>query len=207
MAKLQRRQFTMRTKMTVLVLALAFTAVLHGQAAKPAAPAEQPAPTISSILERQLNGLEKNIVGAAEAMPEDKYNFSPESLTIPGSDYKGVRSFAMEVKHIATANYLFWGAITGDKPAYEIKGPNGPDEVKTKSEILKFLKDSFAVGHKAVATVNSENLLEMVPFRTTKAPRLGLVSDELIHANDHYGQMVEYLRMSGVVPPASRPRN
>ena len=194
-------------KTMVFILVLAFTATLYGQAAKPSAPAQQPTPTVSNILDRQLSGLEKNIVDTAEAMPEDKYNFSPEGLNIAGSDYKGVRTFAMEVKHIATANYIFWGAITGDKPAYEIKGPNGPDEIKSKADIVKYLKESFAVGHKAAATVNTENLLEMFPFRTTKLPRLALVTNELIHVNDHYGQMVEYLRMNGVIPPASRPQN
>jgi uncharacterized damage-inducible protein DinB len=194
-------------RISLPILLLMFAASAYAQDAKPAAPPAQPAPTMSSILDRQLSGQEKNIVDAAAAMPEEKYNFSPESLNISGSDYKGVRTFAMEVKHIATANYIFWGAITGDKPAYEIKGPNGPDEIKTKADILKYLKDSFAVGHKAVATVTPENLLEMLPFRANKAPRIGLVSNELIHANDHYGQMVEYLRMNGVVPPASRPQN
>ena len=85
-----------------------------------------------------------------------------------------------------------------------ITGPNGPEDLKTKAEIVKFLKDSYALGHKAAATMTSENMLEVVAFPMGKAPRLFLATNPVTHANDHYGQMVEYLRMNGIVPPASR---
>jgi len=199
------------------ILSLAVGAVSQGQgaapAAKPATPAPQaqaspqpaqPPPTFASMADRQVSASEKQLVEAAEAMPEEKYNFSPESLNIPGSNYKGVRTFAMEVKHIATANYVFWSALTGDPMPAGIKGPNGPDELKTKAEIVKYLKDSYALGHKAAATLTTENALEVVTFRMGKAPRLYLATNPVAHANDHYGQMVEYLRMNGIVPPASR---
>jgi uncharacterized damage-inducible protein DinB len=198
-------------------LSLAVGIVSQGQgaapAAKPASPAPQaqaspqpaqPPPTFASMADRQVSASEKQLVEAAEAMPEEKYNFSPESLNIPGSNYKGVRTFAMEVKHIATANYVFWSALTGDPMPAGIKGPNGPDELKTKAEIVKYLKDSYALGHKAAATLTPENALELVTFRMGKAPRLYLATNPVAHANDHYGQMVEYLRMNGIVPPASR---
>jgi hypothetical protein len=201
----------------LVVLSAATAAVSQGSnpapAAKPATPAPQaqsapqPPTTIAALVERQVSVSEKQIVEAAEAMPEDKYNFSPESLNIPGSDYKGVRTFAMEVKHIATANFAFWTPLTGDPLPASIKGPNGPDELKTKAEIIKFLKDSYAAGHKAAATVTSENFMEAVTFRTGKAPRIYLALNGPSHANDHYGQMVEYLRMNGIVPPASRTAN
>jgi len=196
----------------LLVLSFAIGAVAYGQAAAPAKPATpaappQPAPTLASVFDRQLSGIEKNVVEAAEAMPEDKYNFSPEGLALKGSDYKGVRTFAMEVKHIATANYAFWTPVTGDPMPAGIKGPNGPDELKTKAEIMKFLKDSFALGHKATAALTGDNALEMLQFRQNKSPRIQLTTSPIPHANDHYGQMVEYLRMNGIVPPASRPQN
>jgi hypothetical protein len=205
----------LRTTCLLLVLSFAVGSLGQGQpapAAKPATPAaqtqpQQPPPTLSGVFDRQLSGIEKNVVEAAEAMPEEKYNFTPESLDIKGSDYKGVRTFAMEVKHIATANYIFWTPVTGDAMPVGIKGPNGPDELKTKAEIVKFLKDSFALGHKAVAALTGDNALEMLPFRQNKAPRIQLTTFPLPHANDHYGQMVEYLRMNGIVPPASRPQN
>ncbi len=181
-------------------------------AAKPAAPAPQaqapaapqPPPTIAGIVDRQISQIEKQVVEAAEAMPEDKYNFSPESLNIPGSDYKGVRTFALEVRHIATANYAFWSPLTGDPMPAGIKGPNGPEELKTKTEIVKYLKDSFALGHKAAATLTAQNLTEMVKTFRGEAPRMVQATFAVAHANDHYGQMVEYLRMNGIVPPASR---
>jgi hypothetical protein len=207
----------MRTLCLLAALSLAVGIVSQGQgaapAAKPAAPAPQaqaspqpaqPSPTLASVVDRQISSIEKQFVEAAEAMPEDKFNFSPESLKIPGSDYKGVRTFALEVKHVATANYAFWTGLTGDKMPEGIKGPNGPEELKTKAEIVKFLKDSYALGHKAAATVTSDNVLELVPFRQNKAPRLHLATAPVAHAFDHYGQMIEYLRMNGIIPPASR---
>ncbi|MBZ5508649.1 MAG: DinB family protein [Acidobacteriia bacterium] len=206
----------LRTICLLIVLSAATAAVSQGPgaaAAKPATPAPQaqtspqPAPTVAGMIERQVSASEKQIIEAAEAMPEEKYNFSPESLNIPGSDYKGVRTFAMEVKHIATDNFAFWTPLTGDPFPAGIKGPNGPDELKTKAEIIKFLKDSYAVGHKAAATVTNENFMEQVTFRMGKGPRIYLAMNPTSHANDHYGQMVEYLRMNGIVPPASRANN
>jgi uncharacterized damage-inducible protein DinB len=200
----------------LVMLSVAIAALSQGTSpapAKPATPAPQaqtspqpaqPAPTLARLVDRQVGASEKQVVEAAEAMPEDKYNFSPESLNIPGSDYKGVRTFALEVRHIATANYAFWSALTGDPMPAGIKGPNGPEELKTKAEIVKFLKDSYALGHKAAATLTNENMLDVVAFPMGKSPRLYLATNAVVHANDHYGQMVEYLRMNGLVPPASR---
>jgi uncharacterized damage-inducible protein DinB len=200
----------------LVMLSAAIAALSQGNSSAPAKPATpapqaqtspqpaQPAPTLARLVDRQVGASEKQVVEAAEAMPEDKYNFSPESLNIPGSDYKGVRTFALEVRHIATANYAFWSALTGDPMPAGIKGPNGPEELKTKAEIVKFLKDSYALGHKAAATLTNENMLDVVAFPMGKSPRLYLATNAVVHANDHYGQMVEYLRMNGLVPPASR---
>src|SRR5579871_673284 len=178
---IQRRVSQMRhvrTTFLLLVLCLAVGALAYGQAQGSAA-----AP-------------------AGQAKPEEKFNFSPENLKIEGSDYKGVRTFAVEARHIATANYFFWSAITGDKLPEGIKDGNGPEALKSKAEIVKFLKDSFVLGHKAVATLTTDNLLE--PLGQRKTPRIQLATSPIAHAFDHYGQMVEYLRMNGIVPPASR---
>jgi len=174
-------------------------------AGAPAAQPPQPVPTIASTVNRQISNIEKQIVEAAEAMPEDKFNFSPESLNIPGSDYKGVRTFAVQVKHVAASNYFLWSSITGDKIPENFKGGNGPEDLKTKAEIIKFLKDSFALGHKAAATLTAQNMLEPVP--RGKSLRLYFATFAVAHAFDHYGQMVEYLRMNGIVPPASRQKS
>jgi uncharacterized damage-inducible protein DinB len=166
------------------------------------AQASQPAPTIAAAMDREISSIEKQILEAADAMPEDKFNFSPESLNIPGADYKGVRSFAVQVKHIAASNYFLWSGLTGDKLPADLKDGNGPEDVKTKAEILKFLQDSFALGHKAAATLTSDNMLRIPEH--SKSTRLHLATFAVAHAFNHYGQMVEYLRMNGIVPPASR---
>jgi uncharacterized damage-inducible protein DinB len=162
----------------------------------------QPPPTIASIVDREICAIEKQIVEVAEAMPEDKFNFSPESLNIPGSDYKGVRTFAVQLKHVAASNYFIWSPITGDKLPEGLKDGNGPENLKTKSDIIMFLKDSFALGHKAAATLTTENMFQLAEH--SKSTRLRLATFGVAHGYDHYGQMVEYLRMNGIVPPASR---
>jgi len=164
----------------------------------------QPPPTVASVIDHEISIVEKEVVDAAEAMPEEKYNFTPESLNITGSDYKGVRSFGEQVKHIAASNYLIWSPITGDKLPDTVNEGKGPDAMKAKAEIVKFLKDSFALGHKAVATLTPANLVEPIPFGKNKTTRLFLATFAPAHCFDHYGQMAEYLRMNGIIPPASR---
>jgi hypothetical protein len=168
----------------------------------PAQAAAQPAPTVASVMDGEISAIEREILGAAEAMPEDRFNFSPESLKIPGSEYKRVRTFAMQVKHVAISNYFIWSPMTGDKVPDSLQGENGAENVKSKAEIIKLLKDSFALGHKAAATLTTENMLQNAEH--SKSTRLRLAAFGVAHAYDHYGQMVEYLRMNGIVPPASR---
>ena len=163
-----------------------------------------PAPTVASVVDREVSAIEEQILDVAQAMPEDKFNFSPESLNIPGADYKGVRSFAVQVKHIAASNYFIWSPLTGDKVPESIKDGNGPENLKTKAQIIQFLKDSFALGHKAAALLTTGNVLEPVSLGKNKSTRLHLTEYAIVHASNHYGQMVEYLRMNGIVPPASR---
>ena len=81
-------------------------------------------------------------------------------------------------------------------------GGNGPEKLKTRAEVLQFLKDSFALGHRAAASLTTENMLKTVG--RGKSTRLSMVEFGVAHAFDHYGQMVEYLRMNGIVPPESR---
>jgi hypothetical protein len=178
------------------VLITAATAIAQTQA--PQAPA-----TIASMVDRQISAAEKLITDAAEAMPEDKFNFSPASLNIPGSEYKGVRTFALQVKHIAASNYALFAPLTGDTFPKDFLGGNGPENLKTKADILKFLHDSFALGHKAAATLTTDNMLQLAtPGGSTT--RLHRATFAVAHVYDHYGQMIEYLRMNGIVPPASR---
>jgi uncharacterized damage-inducible protein DinB len=206
-----------KTLCLVAVLSFAAGAMAQG-AAKPATPAATPAapapkapPTVSSAIDQQVSIIEREFVGAAEAMPEDKYNFAPNSLNIQGSEFNGVRTFAEQVKHVAATNYLLWGPITGDKsplPA-DSKNENGPESLKTKAEIIQYLKDSFALGHKAAKSLTAENAAAMLPspFGQGQTTKLFLATFTVAHCFDHYGQMVEYLRMNGIIPPASRGGN
>jgi hypothetical protein len=178
-------------------------ATIAGAASSPQQPS-QPAPTLAPIIDRQVSRIEKLIVDVAEAMPEDKFNFTPESLKVPGSDYKGVLTFAGQVKHVAAGNYFIWSTVAGDKLAEGLfNDGKGPDNLKTKAEIIQFLKDSFALGHKAAATLTPENMLQSAGRST----RINMATFSVEEAYDHYGQMVEYLRMNGIVPPASRSKS
>jgi hypothetical protein len=169
-----------------------------------ATPQPQP-PTVASVLNMYYGIVEQEVVSAAEAMPEDKYSFAPTN-----GEFKGVRTFAEEVKHIGYANHLFFGPLMGetiDAKSVE-ENANGPAELKTKAEIVQYLKDSFALGHRAISTITAEN--EVTPLTKPVFPflntRLGIATIGAFHPMDHYGQMVEYLRMNGIIPPASRPR-
>jgi hypothetical protein len=167
--------------------------------AQDAKPAEHR--TVAQVLDRSLAGVENEFVSAAGAMPEDKYSFAPTN-----GEFKGVRTFAQQVKHVAAVNYMVGAAILEEKPPIDLGGENGPDSLKTKAEIEKFLKDSFSYVHKAVGTINDGNLLSPIksPFGQNMVTRLGMASLIVGHCFDHYGQMVEYLRMNSIVPPASR---
>ena len=180
----------------VVMLLLIGSRYASAQGAKPAAH-----PTSAQVLDQSVNAVEAEFVPAAEAMPEDKYSFAPTN-----GEFKGVRTFAQQTKHVAAVNYILGGAILGEKPPVELGGENGPDSIKTKVDIVKFLKESFAYFHKAVESINDGNLLNPVknPFGEEMVTRLGLATLNVGHCFDHYGQMVEYLRLNGIVPPASR---
>jgi uncharacterized damage-inducible protein DinB len=186
----------------MVILVLAGLIAGTGAMAQQGAPAAQkPAPTITSMLQTQLTIVETEIVGAANAMPEDKYSFAPTN-----GNFIGVRTFAQEAKHVATINNLFFGSLLGEPtPPGISEGTNGPDDMQTKAQIIQYLKDSFAHGHKAIATINADNAFTVLdhpvlPFLNTRA---GVASFAAVHAMDHYGQMVEYLRDNGAAPPAS----
>jgi len=213
----------MKRSLIVLAIVVAIAAAAVAQAPAPApsqqppkgqtpqgqaTPAPAPLASISAIVDREVSNYERLVMGVAEAMPEDKYNFTPASLNIPGAEFSNVRTFAVLLKHTGAANFGFWGAVTGEPLPANIKGPNGPEELKTKAEIIQFLRDSFAVGHRAAKMLTAENALEPVRFQflNQSQPRLYFATNCVIHAADEYGQMVEYLRMNGIVPPASAPR-
>lgn len=144
-----------------------------------------------------LTLMEKQIVSAADAMPADKFDFVPTG----SGDFKGVSSFSAQVKHLAAANYSYfkgWG-VPGEVD------PKSITALKSKDEIMKALRDSYAFAHAAVESINAENAFTSLggpPER--KATRVSTAAFAMAHSMDHYGQLVEYLRMNGIIPPASR---
>jgi uncharacterized damage-inducible protein DinB len=176
---------------------LVVTSVLSAQAAKP----KEEHRTVTQLLERNVSNFESEFVPAAEAMPADKYDFVPSS-----GEFKGVRTYAQQIKHVAAVNYELGAALLEQKPPVDIGDESGPASVTSKADIMKYLKDSLEYVHKAIATINETNLAATVksPFGEGSVSRLGLAMSVPSHGFDHYGQMVVYLRMNGIVPPASR---
>ena len=147
--------------------------------------------------------VEKNVVSAAEAMPEDKYGFMPAE-----GEFQGVRTFRQQVKHLAATNFILAAAATGQDAPVGSGDETGPETVRTKAEVLDYVRTSFASLEKTIDRIDDESTpvksSPISPLQGRSATRLALAVEALIHAYDHYGQMVEYLRMNGVVPPASR---
>ncbi|HTT20655.1 MAG TPA: DinB family protein [Candidatus Sulfotelmatobacter sp.] len=185
----------MKTKVTGIIFLL--IASMAWAATKP----KDEHRTATQVLDRVVSNTEEEFVPAAEAMPEDKFGFAPTD-----GEFKGVRTFAQQIKHVAAVNYEVGAALLEQKPPVDLNGEAGPASITSKADIIKFLKESFEYVHKAIATINESNLTDTVrsPFGEGKVTRLGLASAISWHAYDHYGQMVVYLRMNGIIPPASR---
>jgi hypothetical protein len=159
---------------------------------------EEPAKAVDGLLSQ----MEFQVVGAAKAMPADRYGFAPaQSIFAPGqrTQFDTVRSFVAQVTHLAQANYFFfsWGGI---KPDREIKAIGS---ITTKDEAVAALEASFVYAHKAIATITPENAFVAIKPIDGYSTRVTIAAFAAAHGNDHYGQIAEYLRMNGIVPPAS----
>jgi hypothetical protein len=167
--------------------------------------AAEPGPmSVAQVYDSQLKGGEGELVPLVEAMPASKFDFKPATSM---GDFAKVRTFSEQAKHVAAVNYMIGAAVLGQKPPLDLgKGENGPEDIKGKDAVVKFLKDSFAYLHKAMNTLTDKNQVEMIaaPWGNQKMPRGGLAMIGISHPFDHYGQMVVYARMNNVVPPASR---
>jgi uncharacterized damage-inducible protein DinB len=152
--------------------------------------------TSAQVVDQLLSMVEHDIIPLAEAMPADKYDFAPTA-----GNFKGVRTFGGQVKHVIQANYMIFGAAASIEPTSRPK----MQDLKTKAQIVQALKDSFAFGHRAVATLTKENALDKIQPIDGVNTRAGAMLLAVVHTNDHFGQMVVYARMNGIVPPSSRP--
>jgi len=154
--------------------------------------------TIPDSLKLIWSNLERDFVALADAMPEDKWNFKPTQ-----GEFKDVRTFAEQVKHVACGNEGWAKQISGEKPP-ERCHLGGPNPAKTKAEIMAYLRSSFTMIDKVVAGTSAENLLHRNPGPYWGPNRLSALSAAVWHLSEHYGQLVVYLRLNGIVPPASR---
>ena len=160
---------------------------------------------MAKIFDSQLNSVEREVVSLAEAMPPAQYDFAPKD-----GEFKSVRTFAQQVTHIASVNFEVAAAVLGEANPVEMGADeNGSAGLKSKDDIVAYLKKSFAYTHRAMRMLTQENLMAPVhnAFGKGMTPRLSMATVPQSHSFDHYGQMAVYARMCGVVPPASRPRN
>jgi len=155
--------------------------------------------TIADSVGNNMKFIEGSFLGVAEAMPENKYDFIPT-----GGNFEGVRSFGEQVKHVACAQFGFFNEFEGKQPPADCeKGGHNP--AKTKAELIQYLKDSFDYGNRVLSTLNAKNALDRVEGRYAGPnTKLGISVIAVWHITDHYGQMVEYLRMNGLVPPMTQ---
>ena len=140
---------------------------------------------------------------AVAAMPATKFGFVPTE-----GDFTGVRSFARQAKHLSATNYILASDALGMDPPADAGDEMGPDSVVTKVQIIAYMKGSFDLLERAARAYGDTRIpvrtSPISPFQGHSVTRLALIVESTVHAFDHYGQMVVYLRMNGVVPPASR---
>jgi uncharacterized damage-inducible protein DinB len=168
-------------------------------------PAAGSTATPGEAFDSQLTLIEKSMMGAVKAMPADKFSFAPsQAIFAPGqkTEFAKVRTFAQQATHVAEANYFFYNIVSGLKPDVDTQSI---EKLTSKDDVVAALAGSFAFAHKALATLTAANAFEVI-----KSPEPGfqtrgtLASFGISHCWDHYGQMVVYLRMNGIVPPASQ---
>jgi hypothetical protein len=177
----------------ILATLLLACACLVAQAAKPVQPSN-----VSQTVDFWVTEVENHVVPAADALPEAKYSFAPTN-----GKFAGVRTFAEQIKHLAAANYQLAAGTLGEQPPAGTDRETAPEGVKTKTQIMAYLKGSFASLHRAAAALSETNMNDPIAAKGNRT-RLQMMIDSVVHSSNHYGQMVEYLRMNNIVPPESR---
>lgn len=186
---------------------LAFTLLCPGAmlsaAQKPVDPTPGSKVAPAASLERMVGAIEFELLPAVKAMPADKYNFAPGPSTFAAGSpekFETVRTFSQQVAHLAQANYYFFSSATGMKPDVDVKAIGS---MSKKEDLVAALEKSFAFAHKAIATITEANAFEAIKPVDYQTTRFTVAAFAVAHAYDHYGQIVEYLRMNGIIPPSS----
>jgi uncharacterized damage-inducible protein DinB len=183
----------------VALTAVAKSKMLQESTSKAAAQHDDVPKSIADSISGTLQFAEGNFLGVAEAMPNSKYSFVPTA-----GKFDDVRSFGEQVKHVACAQFAFFNEFEGKKPPEDCE-KGGHEPAKTKPELIKYLKDSFDYSNRVLATLTTQSALERVEGRYAGPnTKLGISVVAVWHITDHYGQLVEYLRMNGIVPPMTQ---
>jgi uncharacterized damage-inducible protein DinB len=179
------------------VLAVAIlSAPAHAQETKKEA-AVKPADSPSKVVLDSWNDIGRKLIAMAEDFPEDKYDMKPNPEQ---------RTFAQQLLHAAGANYYFTNLVTGQKGPIE-ENPKR-EQYKTKADVVAFVKKSFADGAAAIQARGDKGMSELVvdPFAHQQVRISDLAYGFIEHCGEHYGQLVVYYRVAGLVPPESRPK-
>ena len=161
---------------------------------------QEPIDPMAATVAQWFTMIERSFVALADAMPAEKFAFKPTN-----GEFTNVRTFGEQVKHVACSNFAFFNEIEKKEPP-DGCGSGGPHPATTKDEIKAYLRESFTYAGRVLRTMTAANAVEPAggPYGGMST-RLGLTTLAVWHASDHYGQLVMYLRMNGIVPPASRP--
>ena len=180
---------------TLLICLLAPAAVAFAQEKAPPASFTLPTDNPLSAWNKYVYGhLKRIVLGSAEKMPEENYNFKPTDA---------VRSFGQIVGHVADAQYTFCSVALGEKNP----SPNIERTKSSKADLTAALKDAFAYCDKAYAAATDATAVQPVKLMGSEAPRLGALIVNELHTMEHYGNLVTYMRMKNIVPPSSETGN
>ena len=189
-------------KRAILTLGLAVCtclAVIAVPKVTPASPAPRPAAAAkgaSELVLDQWNDIGRKLTAMAEDFPEDKYEFKPTPAQ---------RTFAGQLIHAAGSMYFFTDPADGKKPRYNDDPKR--DELKTKAQIVAFVKKSVEDGRAVIKAKGDKGMMEVVDAGNGQmTPVYDLAYGLIEHSGEHYGQLVVYYRVAGLVPPESRPK-
>jgi len=182
--------FPLRALISLLFFACALSAVAQHPSSPPA--------NIPDSMNYMWKMVEKDFTDLAEAMPEEKWGFRPSQ-----GAFAGARTFAEQVKHVACGNEAWAKKLRGEKPPAHCD-TGGPNPATAKTAILAYLRESFVMMDGEIAATKLHNLMAPVQGPYAGDNRFEVLTSALWHISDHYGQLVEYARMNGIVPPASR---